>query len=83
MQLDVLYFAWIRERIGLPRERIETAATTVIALIEQLLGIDDWHAAALADLSAVRVALDQDLAALDSPLAGVREVAFFPPMTGG
>lgn len=83
MQLDVLYFAWIRERIGLPRERIETEATTVIALIEQLRGIDDWHAAALADLSAVRVALDQDLAALDSPLAGVREVAFFPPMTGG
>jgi molybdopterin synthase sulfur carrier subunit len=45
--------------------------------------MDDRHAAAFADVAAVRVALDQDLADLDAPLAGVREVAFFPPMTGG
>lgn len=83
MQLDILYFAWIRERIGVPRERIETQAATIRELIEQLRAMDDWHAAALADLSAVRVALDQELSDLDSPLAGVREVAFFPPMTGG
>ncbi|MFB9222836.1 molybdopterin converting factor subunit 1 [Paracoccus cavernae] len=83
MQLDLLYFAWIRERIGVPRERIETQAATIRDLIEQLRAMDDWHAAALADLSAVRVALDQELSDLDSPIAGVREVAFFPPMTGG
>lgn len=83
MQLDILYFAWIRERIGVPRERIETQAATIRDLIEQLRAMDDWHAAALADLSAVRVALDQELSDLDSPIAGVREVAFFPPMTGG
>ncbi|MDN3713231.1 MoaD/ThiS family protein [Paracoccus cavernae] len=78
MQLDLLYFAWIRERIGVPRERIETQAATIRDLIEQLRAMDDWHAAALADLSAVRVALDQELSDLDSPIAGVREVAFFP-----
>ena len=83
MRLDVLYFAWLRERIGQPRETVETEAATVCALVAQLAAIDDWHAAALSDLSAVRVALDQELADLDAPLAGVREVAFFPPMPGG
>ncbi|QRZ12740.1 molybdopterin converting factor subunit 1 [Paracoccus methylovorus] len=83
MALDVLYFAWLRERIGQPRERIETEAATVRDLVAELAGMDEWHAHALSDLSAVRVALDQELADLDAPLAGVREVAFFPPMTGG
>ncbi|MDF3854656.1 molybdopterin converting factor subunit 1 [Paracoccus sp. P2] len=83
MALDVLYFAWLRERIGQPRERIETGAATVRELVAELAAMDEWHAAALADLSAVRVAVDQELADLDAPLAGAREVAFFPPMTGG
>lgn len=83
MTLDLLYFAWVRERIGVPRERIDTTAATVAALVEELRGREDRYAAAFADMAAVRVALDQDLAALDAPLAGVREVAFFPPMTGG
>lgn len=83
MALDVLYFAWLRERIGQPRERIETRAATVRELVGELAALDEWHAAALADLSAVRVAVDQELADLDAPLAGAREVAFFPPMTGG
>ncbi|UXU76278.1 MULTISPECIES: molybdopterin converting factor subunit 1 [unclassified Paracoccus (in: a-proteobacteria)] len=81
--MDVLYFAWLRERIGQPRERIETRAATVRELVDELAALDEWHAAALADLSAVRVAVDQELADLDAPLAGAREVAFFPPMTGG
>ena len=83
MAVDVLYFAWLRERIGQPRERIETSAATVRELVAQLSAMDEWHAAALADLDAVRVAVDQELADLDTPLAGAREVAFFPPMTGG
>lgn len=83
MAVDVLYFAWLRERIGQPRERIETSAATVRELVAQLAAMDEWHAAALADLDAVRVAVDQELADLDTPLAGAREVAFFPPMTGG
>lgn len=81
--IDVLYFAWLRERIGVPRERVETSAATVRDLVAELAGRDDWHAAALSDMDAVRVAVDQRLADMDAPLAGAREVAFFPPMTGG
>jgi sulfur-carrier protein len=81
--IDVLYFAWVRERIGVPRERVETGAATVTDLIEELKAREDRYAAAFADLRALRVALDQELADFSSPLAGAREIAFFPPMTGG
>jgi sulfur-carrier protein len=81
--IDVLYFAWVRERIGLPREKLETGAATVAALVSELCAREDRYAAAFADVSALRVALDQELSSFDAPLAGVREVAFFPPMTGG
>ncbi|WP_291730131.1 molybdopterin converting factor subunit 1 [Leisingera sp. F5] len=81
--MDILYFAWVRERIGLPRERLETSAATVADLVEELRAREDRYAAAFADLSALRVALDQELSEFDAPLEGVREVAFFPPMTGG
>jgi molybdopterin synthase sulfur carrier subunit len=81
--VTVLYFAWLRERIGLPRETVETGAATVAGLVAELAAREDRYALAFADLKAVRVALDQDLADFDAPLAGVREVAFFPPMTGG
>jgi molybdopterin synthase sulfur carrier subunit len=81
--IDVLYFAWVRERIGLPRERVETSAATVADLVAELSAREDRYAAAFADLAALRVALDQDLSDFSAPLAGVREVAFFPPMTGG
>ncbi|ANT60395.1 molybdopterin synthase sulfur carrier subunit [Salipiger sp. CCB-MM3] len=81
--MDLLYFAWVRERIGLPKERIETEAATVNELIEELRGREERYAMAFSDLSALRVALDQELSEFDAPLAGVREVAFFPPMTGG
>ena len=81
--MEVLYFAWLRERIGLPRERIETKAATVADLVEELKAREERYALAFSDLAAVRVALDQELAGFDAPLDGVREVAFFPPMTGG
>lgn len=83
MTLDVLYFAWVRERIGIPRERVETGAATVAALVEELRAREERYAAAFADVTALRVAVDQELTGFDAPLAGVREVAFFPPMTGG
>ena len=83
MTIEVLYFAWLRERIGQPRERVDTDAATIRELIVELAARDDWHAAAFADLSAVRCALDQQLVDLDTPLGDAREVAFFPPMTGG
>jgi molybdopterin synthase sulfur carrier subunit len=81
--IDVLYFAWVRERIGLPKEQVETSAATVAELVEELKLREERYAAAFEDVSALRVAVDQELADFDAPLAGVREVAFFPPMTGG
>lgn len=81
--MDVLYFAWVRERIGLPRETVETDAATVADLVNELRAREERYAMAFEDLSALRVALDQELSEFDAPLAGVREVAFFPPMTGG
>ncbi|MFZ3583200.1 molybdopterin converting factor subunit 1 [Loktanella sp. DJP18] len=81
--MDVLYFAWVRERIGLPRERVETQAATVNDLVAELRRREERYDAAFADTTSLRVALDQVLSDFDAPLAGVREVAFFPPMTGG
>jgi molybdopterin synthase sulfur carrier subunit len=81
--MQVLYFAWIRERIGVPREEVATDAAVVAELVEELRAREPRYAAAFADLSAVRVAVDQKMADLDAPLAGAREVAFFPPVTGG
>ena len=83
MTLDVLYFAWLRERIGLAREKVETSATTVADLVAELRGREARYDAAFADTASIRVAIDQELADFSAPLQGVREVAFFPPMTGG
>lgn len=81
--MDVLYFAWVRERIGEPRETVETGAETVRDLVAELSAREPRYEAAFADLSALRVAVDQELTDFDAPLKGAREVAFFPPMTGG
>ncbi|MEO9682985.1 MAG: molybdopterin converting factor subunit 1 [Tateyamaria sp.] len=81
--MDVLYFAWVRERIGVPREVVETKAATVMDLVEELREREERYGAAFADISALRVAVDQQLSDFDAPLSGVREIAFFPPMTGG
>ncbi|MGR3502243.1 molybdopterin converting factor subunit 1 [Pseudaestuariivita sp.] len=81
--MDVVYFAWVRERIGLPKEQVSTEAATVSDLVAELAAREERYAAAFADLSAIRVAVDQELTGFDHPLAGAREVAFFPPMTGG
>ena len=81
--MNVLYFAWVRERIGLPKETVETSAKTVADLVDELKAREERYAMAFEDLSALRVALDQELSDFDASLDGVREVAFFPPMTGG
>tara|TARA_R110000787_G_scaffold217334_6_gene326172 strand:+ start:204 stop:449 length:246 start_codon:yes stop_codon:yes gene_type:complete len=81
--MDVLYFAWVRERIGVPREAVQTEAATVADLIVELRAREERYALAFSDLSALRVAVDQELSDFDAPLQGVRELAFFPPMTGG
>ena len=81
--IDALYFAWLRERIGAPKERVETSAATVADLVEELKARSEAHALAFSDMASVRVAIDQELTEMTAPLAGAREVAFFPPMTGG
>lgn len=84
MTVTIRYFAWLRERVGEPSETVDTGpATTVGELVEELKGREERYALAFADMRAVRVAVDQELADLAAPLVGVREVAFFPPMTGG
>jgi len=81
--IDVLYFAWLRERIGERSETIETNASTVADLVEELKARSEAHELAFSDISSVRVAVDQDLTEITASLEGAREVAFFPPMTGG
>lgn len=83
--MQMLYFASVRERIGRGEEELELPAgvTTVAALLDWLASRSPGHAAALADRSRIRVAIDQDFAAFDAPLGRPLEVAIFPPVTGG
>lgn len=83
MTLEVLYFAWLRERVGHPRETVTTDARTVRDLVAELTVRSDGHATAFSDIAALRCAVDQQLVDLDSSIVSAREVAFFPPMTGG
>jgi len=83
--VKLVYFAWVRERIGTAEETITPPADvgTVGELLQWLKGRGEAYERALAEPAAIRVALDQDHADHDAPIAGVREVALFPPMTGG
>ncbi len=83
--MKLVYFAWVRERIGLDEEEVTPPATvtTTHALIAWLKSRGPGYEAALAEPSAVRIAVDKVHAPDDVPLAGAREVAIFPPMTGG
>lgn len=83
MKLDIRYFAWLRERTGTASEIIETEAATVADLITELSARDEGYALAFSDPAGIRAAIDQDLVEMDASLTGAREVAFFPPMTGG
>jgi molybdopterin synthase sulfur carrier subunit len=83
--MRLLYFAWVRETIGLGEEEVRPpeAVRTVADLIDWLRGCSGAHAAALADMSRLRAAVDQRFVALDSELGAAKEVAIFPPVTGG
>ena len=83
MTIQVLYFAWLRERIGIGRENVETEAATIAELVEELRAREERYALAFSDMEAVRCALDQELVTPETALGSAREVAFFPPMTGG
>jgi sulfur-carrier protein len=83
--MQLLYFAWVRERIGTGAEDLALPAevVTVGQLLDWLATRSPGHAAALADRGAIRVAIDQDFAGADAAIAGAAEIAIFPPVTGG
>lgn len=81
--IELVYFAWVRERIGEARESHETNAKNVRDLIQELKQKEERYAVVFSDLNAIRVAIDQDLVDIDSSIENAKEVAFFPPMTGG
>ena len=85
MAIDILYFAWVREAIGVGQERVDPPAevTTVADLVEWLAGLSAGHAQAFADRGRLRAAVDQVFVPLDALLGRAREVAIFPPVTGG
>lgn len=83
--MKLLYFAWVREKTGIAAEEVELPAEVgdVAGLVDWLRGRGDAYRNALADLETVRVAVNQEYAGLDHPVADGDEVAFFPPVTGG
>ena len=85
MGLSVLYFSWIKEKVGTGEEHVDPPSdvVTVTDLVEWLKKKSPAHAAALADLSQVRVAVDQTHVPFETPIKQDSEVAFFPPVTGG
>ncbi|MCO5091112.1 molybdopterin converting factor subunit 1 [Bosea sp. (in: a-proteobacteria)] len=83
--MRIVYFAWVRERVGLPEETLPIPAglATVADLVRWLKARGEGYEAAFANERIVRAALDHVHAKPESPLGGAREIAFFPPMTGG
>jgi molybdopterin synthase sulfur carrier subunit len=83
MKIQLRYFASIREAIGSGGESVETAATTLAVLRDELISRGGAHAEALARGRAVRVSINQTMADESAVLTDGAEVAFFPPVTGG
>ena len=85
MHLKLRYFAWVRERVGRPEEQVEVPETvaTIGALIDWLIARGPEYAHAFERAAVIRAAIDQTHAKHTAGLAGAREVAFFPPVTGG
>ncbi len=83
--VKLIYFAWVRERIGRAEEDVVLPAevTSVKALLTWLRGRGDEYANALQYPEAIRVAINQEHVDHKETLAGAREIALFPPMTGG
>ena len=83
--MKVKYFAWVRERVGKAEETVEPPADvrTVGDLIGWLAGRDEAYAHAFEKQKVIRAAIDHAHVKSDATIAGAREIAFFPPMTGG
>ena len=83
--MKLLYFAWVRERIGKPDEDVDVPASvrTVGDLVAWLQGRGEEYAYAFENANVIRAAIDRNHVKPDTAIAGAREIAFFPPMTGG
>ena len=83
--MRLLYFAWVREKAGIAAEEIEPPAdvATVAELIEWLKSRGPEFAHAFARSEVIRAAIDRTHARHDARIEGAREIAFFPPVTGG
>ncbi|MBT5496142.1 MAG: molybdopterin converting factor subunit 1 [Alphaproteobacteria bacterium] len=83
--MRILYFAWLRQKTGIDSEEVEMPShiTNVAGLIEWLKERNENFAEALSDFDSIRVAVNQEFAEPDAPVAQGDEVAIFPPMTGG
>jgi len=85
MAIEMLYFAWVREQIGKSGEIVDPPADvgSVAQLVDWLATHSDGHARAFADRARLRAAVDQQFVPMDSAIGNAREVAIFPPVTGG
>ncbi len=85
MTVTLLYFAWVRERIGKATETVELPATvrTVADLMQWLAARGPEFAHAFERPQVIRAAIDKTHVRPDTAIAGAREIAFFPPVTGG
>ena len=81
--IKILYFSWVREKLGIAEEQFDTKANNINELINELRSKDEKYKLAFDDLDTIRIAVDQKLVDLEYPLTNISEVAFFPPMTGG
>lgn len=85
MKVNLVYFAWVRERIGRTEEEIELPETvvTVRDLLVHLKGLGEEYETALEFPDVIRVAINQEHVEHDKAISGAREIGIFPPMTGG
>ena len=83
--MKLRYFAWVRERIGKPEEEIEppVGVATIADLVTWLSGRGEEYAHAFENPRVIRAAIDRADVRSDAAISGAREIAFFPPMTGG
>ena len=83
--LTIVYFAWVREAIGRDEEQVDrpAAGARIADLVEMLAARGGGYALALGDPARLRAAIDQRFAPLDTPIGEAREIALFPPVTGG
>lgn len=85
MNVKLVYFAWVRERVGKTDEEIivPPGVVTIGDLMSWLAGRGEEYAYAFENRGVIRAAIDHAHVRGDAPIAGAREIAFFPPMTGG